>query len=169
MINEQKAAAIIEHITYDVLDEKFDTDIFTRASVKGRIGTNAMKVEKHLFDYLIYDAANEKAFAEELDAAQEVAVYVKLPDGFYISTPVGHYHPDWAIAFREGTVKQIYFIAETKRTTNSMQLRLIEEAKLHCAREHFKAISKEGVVYDVVDSYESLMQKVCLPDSVPAR
>ncbi len=169
LINEQKAAAIIEHITYDVLDEKFDTDIFTRASVKGRIGTNAMKVEKHLFDYLIYDAANEKAFAEELDAAQEVAVYVKLPDGFYISTPVGHYHPDWAIAFREGTVKQIYFIAETKRTTNSMQLRLIEEAKLHCAREHFKAISKEGVVYDVVDSYESLMQKVCLPDSVPAR
>lgn len=98
-----------------------------------------------------------------------MAVYVKLPDGFYISTPVGHYHPDWAIAFREGTVKQIYFIAETKRTTNSMQLRLIEEAKLHCAREHFKAISKEGVVYDVVDSYESLMQKVCLPDSVPAR
>ena len=169
LINEQKAAAIIEHITYDVLDEKFDTDIFTRASVKGRIGTNAMKVEKHLFDYLIYDAANEKAFAEELDAAQEVAVYVKLPDGFYISTPVGHYHPDWAIAFREGTVKQIYFIAETKRTTNSMQLRLIEETKLHCAREHFKAISKEGVVYDVVDSYESLMQKVCLPDSVPAR
>lgn len=66
LINEQKAAAIIEHITYDVLDEKFDTDIFTRASVKGRIGTNAMKVEKHLFDYLIYDAANEKAFAEEL-------------------------------------------------------------------------------------------------------
>ena len=83
----------------------------------------------------------------------EVAVYVKLPDGFYISTPVGYYNPDWAIAFYEGTVKHIYFVAETKGSMSSMQLRLIEESKIHCAREHFKAISNGEVVYDVVDSY----------------
>ena len=160
LINNQKAAAIIEHITYDVLDEKYNTDIFTEPVIKGKLGSNAMKANKHLYDHIVYDSANEKNFAEKLDAAEEVAVYVKLPDGFYISTPVGRYNPDWAIAFREGTVNYIYFIAETKGSMNSMELRQIEAAKIHCAREHFKAIGGGNVVYDVVDSYESLMQKV---------
>lgn len=83
-----------------------------------------------------------------------------MPDSFYISTPVGHYNPDWAIAFYEGTVKHIYFVAETKGSMRSMQLRLIEESKIHCAREHFKAISDNNVVYDVVDSYQTLLEKV---------
>lgn len=160
LINDQKATAIIEHITYHVMDEKYDIDIFTEPTIRGKIGTNAMKANKHLYDHIVYDSTNEKTFAEKLDVANEVAVYVKLPDGFYISTPVGHYNPDWAIAFYEGNVKHIYFVAETKGTMNSMQLRLVEESKIHCAREHFKAISNENVVYDVVDSYEALMQKV---------
>ena len=159
LINDQKATAIIEHITYHVMDEKYDIDIFTEPTIRGKIGTNAMKANKHLYDHIVYDSTNEKTFAEKLDVANEVAVYVKLPDGFYISTPVGHYNPDWAIAFYEGNVKHIYFVAETKGTMNSMQLRLVEESKIHCAREHFKAISNENVVYDVVDSYEALMQK----------
>lgn len=160
LINEQKAAAIIEHITYDALDEKYDIDIFTEPTIKGKLGVNAMKADKHLYDHVIYNSANEKKFAEKLDASSEVAVYVKLPDEFYISTPAGHYNPDWAIAFYEGAVKHIYFIAETKGSMDSMQLRLVEESKIHCAREHFKAISNDYVVYDMVDSYESLMQKV---------
>lgn len=160
LINDEKATAIIEHITYDVIDERYDTDIFTEPAIKGKLGTNAMRANKHLYDHVVYDSANEKAFAEKLDAASEVAVYVKLPDGFYISTPVGHYNPDWAIAFYEGTVKHIYFVAETKGSMNSMQLRLVEESKIHCAREHFKTISNENVVYDVVDTYQSLMEKV---------
>ena len=160
LINDEKATAIIEHITYNVMDERYDTDIFTEPAIKGKLGINAMRANKNLYDHIVYDSANEKAFAEKLDAASEVAVYVKLPDSFYISTPVGHYNPDWAIAFYENTVKHIYFIAETKGSMNFMQLRLVEESKIHCAREHFKAISNENVVYDVVDSYESLMQKV---------
>ena len=87
-------------------------------------------------------------------------LYVKLPNGFYINTPVGRYNPDWAIAFQEGAVKHIYFVAETKGSMRSMQLRMVEEAKIHCAREHFRAISNGNVVYDVVDSYESLLQLV---------
>jgi len=160
LINDEKATAIIEHITYDVLDEKYDTNVFTDPTIKGRLGTNAMKANKHLYDYIVYDSTNEKNFASELDINSDVAVYVKLPDGFYISTPVGRYNPDWAIAFYEGTVKHIYFVAETKGSMNSMQLRLIEESKLHCAREHFKAISKGDVVYNVVDSYKSLLDIV---------
>lgn len=157
LINDEKATAIIQHITYDIMDDKYGTDVFTAPTIKGRLGVNAMKVKKHLYDHIVYDSSNEQKFATELDTNTSVAVYVKLPDGFYISTPVGHYNPDWAIAFYEGTVKHIYFVAETKGSMDSMQLRLIEESKIHCAREHFKAISNGEVVYEVVDSYKTLL------------
>lgn len=160
LINDEKATAVIEHITYDVLDERYGTDIFTEPTIKGKLGVNAMKANRHLYDHIVYDSTNERDFATDLDTNKDVAVYVKLPDGFYISTPVGKYNPDWAIAFYEGTVKHIYFVAETKGSMSSMQLRLIEQSKIHCAREHFKAISSDNVVYDVVDSYKSLMEKV---------
>jgi len=160
LINDEKATAIIEHITYNVMEDHYGTDIFTEPTIKGKLDVNAKKVNKGLYDHVVYDSTNERDFVTDLDTNQDVAVYVKLPDGFYISTPVGHYNPDWAIAFYEGTVKHIYFVAETKGSMSSMQLRMVEDAKIHCAREHFKAISGENVVYDVVDSYTSLLQKV---------
>lgn len=163
LINDEKATAIIEHITYDVIDEKYGTEIFTEPTIKGRLGVNAMKSKKHLYDHIVYDSTNELNFAQELDVSSNVAVYVKLPDGFYISTPVGKYNPDWAIAFYEGTVKHIYFVAETKGTLDTLQMNHIspiEQAKIDCAREHFKALSNGEVVYDVVDNYKALLEKV---------
>ena len=160
LINDEKATAIIQHITYNMLEERYDTDIFTEPTIKGKLGANAMKAQRHLYDHIIYDSTNERDFASELDTNTDVAVYVKLPDSFYISTPVGRYNPDWAIAFYEGTVKHIYFVAETKGSMSSMQLRQIEESKIHCAREHFKAISGDNVIYNVVDSYQELVNKV---------
>ncbi len=160
LINDEKATAIIQHITYNMLDERYNTSIFTEPTIKGKLDVNAMKAKRHLYDHIIYDSTNERKFASELDINTDVAVYVKLPDSFYISTPVGHYNPDWAIAFYEGTVKHIYFVAETKGSMSSMQLREIEKSKIHCAREHFKAISSGNVVYDVVDSYKTLLEKV---------
>ncbi|NLT07923.1 MAG: DEAD/DEAH box helicase family protein [Ruminococcus sp.] len=160
LINEQKATAIIEHITYHALDDHYGTEVFTEPTIKGKLNINAMKAQKHLYDHIVYDSTNEHDFAKELDTNKAVAVYVKLPNGFYISTPVGKYNPDWAIAFYEGEVKHIYFIAETKGSMSSMQLRDIEKGKIHCAREHFKAISSDNVFYDVIDSYQSLLNIV---------
>ena len=160
IINEQKATAIVQHITYNKLDAVYDTTIFTEPTLKGQLGVNAMSTKKHLYNHILYDSANERTFAESVDTSNEVAVYVKLPNGFYISTPVGKYNPDWAIAFHKGKVKHIYFVAETKGSMSTMQLRMVEEAKIHCAREHFKAISTDSVVYDVVDSYAALLDKV---------
>mgnify|MGYP000271197590 CR=1 FL=1 len=163
LINDEKATAIIQHITYNVLDEHYDTDIFTELTIKGKLGTNAMKAQRHLYDHIVYDSTNERDFATDLDTNTDVAVYVKLPDSFYIATPVGHYNPDWAIAFYEGSVKHIYFVAETKGTLDSMHFNHItpvEQAKIDCARVHFKAISDGNVVYDVVDSYQTLLEKV---------
>ncbi|MCD8188798.1 MAG: DEAD/DEAH box helicase family protein, partial [Clostridiales bacterium] len=104
LINDEKATAIIEHITYDMLDDHYGTEVFTDPTIKGKLGVNAIKARHHLYDHIVYDSSNEQKFATELDTNDSVAVYVKLPDGFYISTPVGHYNPDWAIAFKEGTV-----------------------------------------------------------------
>ena len=160
IINEQKATAIIQHITYNKLDASYDTGVFTEPTMKGQLGVNAMEAGKHLYDYILYDSGNEREFAQRVDASSEVAVYVKLPGGFYINTPVGKYNPDWAIAFHEDKVKHIYFVAETKGSLSSMQLREVESAKIHCAREHFKAISSDSVKYDVVDSYAKLMDEV---------
>ena len=160
LINEQKAKAIIEHITYHALDDCYGIDVFTEPTIKGKLNVNAMKAQKHLYDYIVYDSINEHDFAAELDTNKDVAVYVKLPNGFYISTPVGKYNPDWAIAFYEGTVKHIYFVAETKSSMSTMHLREIEKSKIHCAKEHFKAISGDNVVYDVIDSCQSLMNIV---------
>lgn len=160
LINDEKATAVIEHITYQVMDAHYETDIFTEPTIKGKLGINAMKAKKHLYDHVVYDSKKEETFAKELDASNDVAIYVKLPDSFYISTPVGRYNPDWAIAFYANNVKHIFFVAETKGSLSSMSFRRIEEAKIHCAREHFKAISNKNVVYDVVDSYKMLMEKV---------
>ena len=164
LINDEKATAIIQHITYDVLDDHYGTDIFTDPTIKGKLGVNAMKANKHLYDHIVYDSTNERDFATDLDTNSDVAVYVKLPDGFYISTPVGKYNPDWAIAFYEGTVKHIYFVAETKGTLDSLRMKShisnVEQAKIDCARTHFKAISSGRVVYDVVDSYKTLLEMV---------
>ncbi len=159
IIKEQKATMIVEHISYDELDGKYDTSIFT--AEKHSTLDKAFMAKKHIQPYVFTDGIAEKSverrFAEDLDGAEEVAVYAKLPRGFSIPTPVGNYSPDWAIAFNTGTVKHIFFIAETKGTMESMQLRPIEKAKISCAKKLFNQISTEDVVYHDVDSYQSLL------------
>lgn len=124
----------------------------------------AYKAQKAIQDYVFTDGTAEKSverkFAENLDGAEEVFIYAKLPKGFYIPTPVGHYSPDWAIVFHEGKVKHIYFVAETKGTMESLNLRPIEKSKIDCAKKLFAKLSDGLVTYDHVDSYQELMNKV---------
>lgn len=163
LINEQKATLIVQYITYSKIDGKegvYSTDIFTEPTLKGKLGINTMVATKSIYDHLMYDSTREKEIADELEKSQDVIVYVKLPKGFYISTPVGKYNPDWAIAFNKEHIKHIYFIAETKGSMETMELREIENAKIECARKHFKAICNEEVQYDVVSNYNELMTKV---------
>lgn len=159
LINEQKATVIIEHLTYDEIAETHSLDIFTRAQKIdfSRVGE---KLNRHIYDYVLTDSETERKFAKALDTSEEVIVYAKLPKGFFIPTPVGEYNPDWAISFKEGTVKHIYFIAETKGSMSSMELRKIEECRIECARKFFAKITSEQVKYDVIDSYGELMSLV---------
>lgn len=160
LIKEEKATIIVEHIQYDKLEETYDSDIFTKEKRSQDVG-KAYRAAKSIQDYVftdgIADDNNEKKFARSLDQATEVCVYAKLPRGFQIPTPVGNYSPDWAIAFNEGTVKHVFFIAETKGDMSSMELRPIEKAKIDCARALFNNLSGADVRYDCVDSYEKLL------------
>lgn len=152
----EKATTIIDGITYHKTENRFDNDIFTINNVRGELGENAIDVKKHIYDFLVTDSKNEREFAKKLESG-EVTVYAKLPNGFKIPTPVGNYNPDWAIVFDNPSFKYIYFIAETKGSMDSLELRDVEKAKIECAKKHFKCISNDEVKYDVVDSYESLI------------
>lgn len=160
LINEQKATMIVEHISYDTIEGEYDSNIFT-AEKNTQSFDKAFLAKKAIQDYVFTDGSAEKSierrFAEDLDAAEEVCVYAKLPRTFQIPTPVGNYSPDWAIAFYEGTVKHIYFVAETKGTMESLELRPIEQAKISCAKKLFNEMSNSKVVYHDVDSYQSLL------------
>lgn len=161
LINEQKATTVIESISYDVLNDTFDSEvIFTQNSLNGQLGDKVIAVEKHIYNFVVTDSKIEKEFAKALDVSNEVKVYAKLPRGFFIPTPVGDYNPDWAIAFKDDKVKHIYFIAETKGTMESLELREIENAKIACARKHFAKLDTGQLKYDVVNSYEKLLEIV---------
>ena len=164
LINEQKATVIIEHLAYDPVEDKFDLDIFTAGQTKQDFSKAGDKLERHIYDYVLTDSKVERDFVKELDSCTDVVVYAKLPRGFLIPTPVGDYNPDWAISFKEGAVKHVYFVAETKGSMSSMDLRPIEKTKIECARKFFEDINKkyapENVKYDVVDSFGKLMELV---------
>jgi type III restriction enzyme len=164
LINEQKATVIIEHLAYDPVEDKFALDIFTAGLTKQDLSKAGDKLQRHIYDYVLTDSNIERQFVKELDTSSEVVVYAKLPRGFLIPTPVGDYNPDWAISFKEGAVKHVYFVAETKGSMSSMELREIEKTKIKCARKFFDDINQrfasEAVKYDVVDSFGKLMELV---------
>jgi type III restriction enzyme len=164
LISEQKATMVVEHLAYDPVDQRYELDIFTAGQTKQDFSKSGAKLNRHIYDYVLTDSGTERRFVEELDTAADVVVYAKLPRGFLIPTPVGDYNPDWAIAFKEGVVKHVYFVAETKGSMSSMELRKIEETKIACARRFFDRLNvkyaPENVRYDVVDSFDKLMELV---------
>jgi len=160
LINEQKATTVVEHLSYDMINETHKVEeIFTQRSAKENF-EKAMKVNNHVYDYVFTDSKTERHFVDKLDTASEVVVYAKLPKAFFIPTPVGNYNPDWAIAFKAGTVKHIYFIAETKGSMSTMDLKKMETVKIDCAKKFFMTMTSDQVKYDVVNSYEALMNVV---------
>jgi type III restriction enzyme len=164
IINKQKASVVVEHITYaPSAEEPYKQDIFNmsrNSDEYARAFEAKHAIQKYVFTDGIALDSIERRFVADLDVANEVIVYAKLPKGprgFYIPTPVGKYSPDWAISFKKGAVKHIFFIAETKGTMDSLEFRPIEQAKISCAKKLFNEISTAGVKYHDVDSYQSLL------------
>lgn len=163
-IREQKSSIIVEHIEYNQIEGSYDMDIFTQE--KHTSLDKAFKAKKSILDYIFTDGnaeeSIERQFVEKLEEANEVVVYAKLPKGFHIPTPMGNYSPDWAIAFEEGKVKHVYFVAETKGSMSSLQLREIEKNKIKCATKLYEKLSRDDVKFSFgkVDSFETLLTLV---------
>lgn len=163
LINEQKATVIIEHLKYDLTTKTHEEKIFTDVP-KQDFSNAGEPLKRHIYDYVVTDSKNERNFVTELDTSTEVVLYAKLPRGFSIPTPVGDYNPDWAISFKEGFVKHIYFVAETKGSMSSMELREVEKIRIECARKFFHTLASKvappDIKYDVVDNFGKLMEIV---------
>lgn len=171
IVKDETATVVIEDLTYDMSSETYDIDIFTENQIRQDF-SDAIKVKNHIYDYVIYDSKIEEKFAKDLDQADEVVVYAKLPRGFQIPTPVGNYNPDWAISFKNGDVRHTYFVAETKGSLSSMDIRGAEVNKIKCARKFFEEIGKRGtrsrVKYKAVTSFSELLEVVrCGEDRSP--
>ena len=166
LINEQKATVIVAHLTYDPLEGRYDSSIFTENQTAQDLSKAGAKLKKSVYEYVVTDSKVERSFVEQLDVSDEVVVYSKLPRGFFIPTPVGDYNPDWAIAFHDDMtkIKHVYFVAETKGSMSTLQLKGVENAKIECAKRFFESLSQksgEGVSYGVVTDYSELLQLVC--------
>jgi type III restriction enzyme len=160
LIREQKATMIVEHISYNKTEHKYDTTIFTNEKSSQPI-SKAYSAKKHILDYVFTDSKGEREFAEAMDAAEEVCVYARLPRTFQIPTPVGDYAPDWAIAFNDNKgVKHVFFVAETKGSMDSMQLKGVEEVKIKCVKKLFNDVSTSMVRYHEVTDYSTMLDVI---------
>ena len=158
LIVNEKATMVVDHVEYHAIDDEYDTTIFTERMPRN--ASSAMSVKKGIQDYVFPDSDGEAGFAHDLDAAEEVEVYAKLPRTFAIPTPVGNYAPDWAIAFKQGAVQHVYFVAETKGTLDTLELRGVEEAKIACAKKLFNEANTSDVRYHEVTNYGDLLALV---------
>ena len=162
IINSQQASMALQHLNYQLLGSGYpDSEIFTT----NLVANDAYKTKNHIWDYVTTDSKVEETFAKELDAAKEVLVYAKLPDNFKIPTPFGSYNPDWAIAFDTALVKEIYFVAETKGSILSEDLKLKERNKIESAKRFFETLNaqllgNDKVQYKVVSNIDELMKVV---------
>ena len=155
---------IVDHISYDRIEGEYDSTIFANAG--GRDETDAIKVNKCIQNWVFPDGDPKKGFeaqfTHDLEASSEVAVYAKLPRGFQIPTPVGNYAPDWAVAFREDSgLKHLFFVAETKGSMNTLELRTVEASKIECAKHLFNDLRlADDVRYEQAVTYEDLLNQV---------
>lgn len=160
LINDEKASVIIQHITYNLLDKQYTTDIFTEPAIKGKMAVDAKEAVGHLVEHAICDSMDERSSFQEKETNRDITVYVKLPKSFYISTPVGDYTPDWAVTFYEGTVKHIFFVAETKGSMRSMQFQTMKAPRASYKPRHSCIIGDGTVLYDIAEGYQALLEKV---------
>ena len=158
LIGEETLARVVGQTHTDAI-EAYSLEGVTINNFQGSLSENILQVKKHIYDYLKTDSKNERLFATDLENG-EVSVYAKLPNDFKIPTPVGNYNPDWAIVFDNSDFKYVYFIAETKGSMESLELREIEQRKINYAKKHFESLGHADIKYDVISTYQDLLEKV---------
>ncbi|MEI6532550.1 MAG: DEAD/DEAH box helicase family protein [Candidatus Roizmanbacteria bacterium] len=126
--------------TYNMrlFEEEKDKEIFENISVESN---------KSIYNIVQYDSSIERDIVMDMNKREDIKLFIKLPNKFRIQTPIGDYIPDWAIVKGEGSEEKIYFVRETKSTTDLNDLRNSEAAKIQCGKKHFESL---GVDYAVI-------------------
>ena len=162
VIQNNRHALAIDGIRYIKLDgeEYYVQEIFEASELMANLDKNAVAVNHSVYDYVIYDSDTvERPFAVALDNDPEVKMFFKIPDKFKIETPIGTYNPDWAVYLDRDGVQKMYFVLETKGSTNLFDLRTPERLKIHCGEEHFKAL-QNGVELRAAKDWRSVKTKL---------
>lgn len=132
--------------------EFYKQEVFEESELKGDLNINTIDVTKSVYEKVIYDSEVEKRFAQAMDKDEDVKVFTKLPSRFYIETPIGNYNPDWAVLVEKNGFEKLYFVIETKGSTDEEQLKFIEHDKITCGKKHFAAL-ETGVEYQVAKEF----------------
>lgn len=160
LIKSTKLEFLKDNIYYKKTDKNYEISIFEKTNVNGE---KLASGDKSLQDYTQIDSNIEKNFLDDLEKAQEVIVYAKLPLQFKIPTPQGNYTPDWAIICKkENKNKRIYFIVETKADPEN--LRVTEKYKTQFAEKLFGSAKTESkikynVCKDINEIYNLINQE----------
>ena len=166
LINYVRANECIDGITYTKIPGKSYSftelfDLENQTEITAFLDKNAVAVDHSLYDYIVYDnSQNERDFALELDNDKQVKLFFKIPDKFKIPTPIGSYNPDWAVYVETENEKKLYFVIETKGSTNFMDLRDKESIRIKCGKKHFEALGQD-VVFDVTRKFRDFKEKHC--------
>lgn len=124
---------------------------------------NIIPAGSALYDHVVYDSEVERRFVEGMESDKRIRLYVKLPGWFTVDTPIGKYHPDWAIVMDDvdehGDPKpgnpRLYLVRQTKvenwRTDAPLAA---ERRKIKCGERHFG--DALGVSYRVASKASEL-------------
>ena len=155
-INRAMQELIIDGIKYEPLTgQNYDMRLFAQKEIQSYLD-RLYKVKnagtKSPYDFIEYESKVEKTFAEFFDANEKVKFFCKLPSWFKVETPLGSYNPDWAVVIEND--EKLYLVRETKSTRESEKRRGIENDKLNCGKEHFKALNVDfEVATDIYDIF----------------
>lgn len=159
LINNEMKNLIKDGIKYTKTGEYYDQELFANEELFGYLDKNMVEANKSVYNYVVYDSKQERKFVESLENNSKVKYYTKLPDWFKIKTPIGNYNPDWAILMESEDETKMYFVIETKGSTDESSLRDKEDYKIKCGRKHFEALDS-NVTFDVVDNHRTFITDV---------
>ena len=146
IINNRLHHLDVDGISYLKLEgnDYYIQEVFDSEELMANLEKNAVAVQNSVYDHIIYDSDTvERPFAVALDNDPQVKMFFKIPRAFKIETPIGTYNPDWAVYLDRDGAKKLYFVLETKGDTNLFSLRTPEQLKIHCGKQHFKALDSD--------------------------
>jgi type III restriction enzyme len=127
---------MVDGIKYEKLNDAYDMMLFESHELESYI-SNVQDVGKSIYDGIVFQSKTEQEFARNLDKRDDVKLFIKLPGWFKVDTPLGTYNPDWAIVLVDDGLEKLYFVCETKSTTDETVLRNTEQLKVDCGQAHF--------------------------------